>query len=309
MNDQPTLLELRALAAIVRHRSFRKAADEMEMAPSTISHMITGLETRIGTRLLNRTTRSVSATQAGAQLVARLQPILGDLDRALAEVDAARERPSGLLRLTASETVSMLLVQTILPRFLETFPEMTVDLVAEPAFVDIVAEGFDAGFRLGEAVPRDMVAVRFGGPSRMLAVASPVYLEGRRPPVTPDDLARHICIRSRTPGGRPYKWEFERHGHALTVDVGGPLMLNRTELMIEAALRGLGLAFVPERLAQPHLDGGALQAVLQDWCPSYPGIFLYYPGHRQVPPGLRAFIDLLKTAAAGETPPLNHPGL
>ncbi|MEP9368548.1 LysR family transcriptional regulator [Xanthobacter sp. VNH20] len=294
MNDQPTLLELRALAAIARHRSFRKAADEMEMAPSTISHMITGLETRIGARLLNRTTRSVSATQAGERLVARLQPIFGALDLALAEIDAARERPSGLLRLTASETVSMLLVQTILPRFLEAFPEMSVDLVAEPAFVDIVAEGFDAGFRLGEAVPHDMVAVRFGGPSRMLVVASPAYLESRHPPFTPDDLARHVCIRSRTPGGRPYKWEFERHGHALAVEVNGPPMLNRTELMVEAALRGVGIAFVPERLAHPHLESGALQAVLQDWCPTYPGLYLYYPGHRQVPPGLRAFIDLLK---------------
>ncbi|MFG1412739.1 LysR family transcriptional regulator [Xanthobacter sp. VTT E-85241] len=301
MNNQPTLVELRALAAIARHRSFRKAADELDMASSTISHMLTGLEARVGSRLLNRTTRSVSPTQAGERLVARLLPILSELDTALAEVDATREQPNGLLRLTASETVSMLLMQTIIPRFLGRYPEMTVDLVAEAALVDIVAEGYDAGFRLGEAVPRDMVAVRFGGPSRMLAVASPAYLAGREAPLTPDNLARHQCVRSRTPNGRPYKWEFEQRGHALNLDVTGPLTLNRTELMVEAALKGLGIAFVPEPLAGPYINAGALKAVLQDWCPTYPGLYLYYPGHRQVPAGLRAFIDVLKATPIGVT--------
>jgi DNA-binding transcriptional LysR family regulator len=295
MNEQPSLAELRALAAIARHRSFRKAADELDMASSTISHMMSGLETRIGVRLLNRTTRSVSPTQAGERLVARLRPILQDLDDALAEIDAARDQPKGSLRLTASETVSMLLVQSVIPAFLERFPEMAVDIVAQPAFVDIVAEGYDAGFRLGETVPLDMVAVRIGGPSRMLPVAAPSYLAPRERPKTPDDLSRHICIRSRTPNGRLYKWEFERHGHGIAVDVSGPLMLNRTELMVEAALQGLGIAFVPQRLAAPHLETGKLCALLEEWCPAYPGLFLYYPGHRQVPAGLRAFIDLLKT--------------
>jgi len=295
MSEQPSLAELRALAAIARYRSFRKAADELDMAPSTISHMMSGLEARIGTRLLNRTTRSVSPTQAGERLVARLRPILQDLDDALIEVDAARDQPKGVLRLTASETVSMLLVQTAIPVFLERFPEMEVDLVAQPAFVDIVAEGYDAGFRLGEAVPLDMVAVRVGGPSRMLPVAAPSYLATRERPITPDDLSRHICIRSRTPNGRRCKWEFERHGHAIAMDVNGPLMLNRTELMVEAALQGLGIAFVPQRLASPHIETGRLCALLEEWCPDYPGLFLYYPGHRQVPAGLRAFIDVLKT--------------
>jgi DNA-binding transcriptional LysR family regulator len=185
-------------------------------------------------------------------------------------------------------------MQAVIPAFLERYPEMSVDLVAQPAFVDIVAEGYDAGFRLGEAVPLDMVAVRFGPPSRMLAVAAPSYLEGRERPQTPDDLSRHICIRSRTPNGRPYKWEFERHGHAIAMEVPGPLILNRTELMLQAALRGLGVAFVPQRLAEPHLKDGSLCALLEEWCPAYPGLFLYYPGHRQVPAGLRAFIDVMK---------------
>ncbi|PYE25454.1 DNA-binding transcriptional LysR family regulator [Paraburkholderia silvatlantica] len=301
MNNGPTLVELRALFAIALHRSFRKAADELELAPSTLSHMMRDLEERIGTRLLNRTTRSVSPTQAGERLVEQLRPILQSLDGVLAEIDATRDHPSGTLRLTASETVSTLLVRKVIPVFLERYPEMKVDLVAEPAFVDIVAEGFDAGFRLGEAIPQDMVAVRFGGPSRMLPVASPAYLKGRRRPRTPDDLAEHQCIRSRTPNGRPDRWEFERHGHAMTVDVPGALVLNRTELMLEAALQGLGIAFVPQRLAQPHLDDRSLRALLDEWCPSYSGLFLYYPGHRHVPAGLRAFIGVLKELDASRS--------
>ena len=297
MNERPTLTELAALTAIARLRSFRKAADELEMSPSTLSHMMRGLEARLGARLLNRTTRSVSPTEVGEQLVQRLGPILLDLDSALVEIDQVRQRPSGLLRITASETVAMLLLQTVAPEFLKRFPEITLDLVAEGRFVDIVAEGFDAAFRLGEALPRDMVAVRFGGPSRMLAVASPTYLKGRAVPRTPEDLAQHQCIRSRTPGGRPYRWEFERRGNAMTVDVPGPLMLNRTELMVEAATRGLGIGFVPERLAKPYLKSGALRVLLEDWCPAYPGMYLYYPGHRLVPPGLRAFIDVMKSVS------------
>ena len=264
------------------------------MAPSTISHMMTGLEGRLGARLLNRTTRSVSPTPTGERLVERLLPILRDLDGVFAEVDAARSEPAGLLRLTASETASMLLVQTVIPAFLERYPDVAVDLVAQSGFVDIVAEGFDAGFRLGEDVPLDMVAVRFGGPSRMLAVAAPSYLADRDPPRCPDDLREHTCIRSRTPAGRPYKWEFEYKGEAASVDVSGPLRLNRTELMLEAALQGIGIAFIPQLLAEPHLKTKALQVMLEDWCPTYPGLYLYYPGHRQVPSHLRAFIELLK---------------
>ena len=294
MNSRPTLNELRALSAVVSHRSFRKAAEELELAASTLSHMMRDLEERVGVRLLNRTTRSVSPTPAGERLVTKLHPILQDLDSALAEMDANRDHPSGTLRLTASETVSMLLVQKIIPEFLNRYPEMRVDLVAEPAFVDIVAEGFDAGFRLGEAVPQDMVAVHFGGPSRMIPVASKTYLAARKPPRTPVDLAEHQCICSRTPNGRPYKWEFKRRGHAVSIDVPGSLVLNRTELMLEAALQGLGVAFVPEQMARPYLDNGSLSALLSEWCPTYPGLYLYYPGHRQVPVGWRAFVGVLK---------------
>ena len=257
MNERVTLVELRALAAVSSQRSFRKAAEALELAPSTLSHMMRELEERLGTRLLNRTTRSVSPTQAGERLVAQLAPILAGLDEALAELSASREAPGGRLRLTASETVSMLLVRHVMPVFIERYPEVEVDLVAEPG-------------------------------------ASPAYLKGRRAPRTPDELREHRCIRARTPAGRPYRWEFERHGEAISLDVQGALTLNRTELMIEAALKGLGIAMVPEKLALPHLRDKSLRALLADWCPVYPGLFLYYPGHRQVPAALRAFIEVLK---------------
>lgn len=299
MNEPPTLSELTALATVFRLRSFRKAADELEISPSTLSHIIRDLETRLGARFFNRTTRSVSPTEAGERLVARVSPLLLELDTALREVNEAKDQPRGLLRLTASDTVAMMLVEAVIPAFLDQYPEMSVDLVAEAAFVDIVAEGFDAGFRLGEAVPLDMIAIHVGGPSRMLAVASPSYLHDREIPVTPDDLARHNCIRSRTPAGRNYRWEFERDGHPHSIEVQGSLTLNRTEHMLKAALSGMGIAFVPEIMAAPYLGSGLLRALLEEWCPPYPGIYLYYPGRRLLPPGLRAFIDVLKASDLG----------
>lgn len=203
MNERPTLSELTAAATVYRLRSFRKAADDLEISPSTLSHIIRDLETRLGARLFNRTTRSVSPTEAGERLVARMAPLLLELDTALREMNDAKDQPQGMLRLTASDTVASMLVETVIPVFLDNYPDMSVDLVAEAAFVDIVAEGFDAGFRLGEAVPLDMIAVHVGGPSRMLAVASPAYLRGKEIPETPDDLAGHDCIRSRTPRAGP----------------------------------------------------------------------------------------------------------
>ena len=299
MNERPSLAELSALAAVAAHRSFRKAADELGLSPSSLSHVIRGLEARIGVRLLHRTTRSVSATEAGQRLVERLQPVLRDLDLALAEVDRFRSRPSGTLRINSAEGPARLLLATVVPAFLHRHPEMSLDLVTEGRLVDVVAEGFDAGIRLGEAVPQDMVAVRFGGTVRFVAVASPGYLSAHDAPRTPDDLARHACIRYRLRSGRLFRWEFARHGQEMTVEVQGPLILDHVELMAEAAASGLGIAYVPERTADPFVADGRLLTVLDDWCPRIPGLFLYYPGHRQVPPGLRAFIDVLKEVECG----------
>ncbi len=297
MNERPSLADLGAFAAIVAHRSFRKAADEAGLSPSTLSHMMRSLEARMGVRLLHRTTRSVSPTEAGGRLLERLRPVLQGLDLALAEVKGFGGAPAGLLRINANEAAARLLLSRAVPTFLRRFPGMSLDLVTEGRLIDIVGEGFDAGVRLGEAVPKDMVAVRFGGEVRFVAVASPAYLAARRPPLTPDDLKDHACIRVRLPSGKPYRWEFAKHGQEMSVDVPGVLTLDHVELMAEAAAGGLGIAYVPDRTARPYLDSGALVPVLDEWCPSIPGLFLYYSGHRHVPAGLRAFIDVLKHAS------------
>ncbi|MDQ0393108.1 LysR family transcriptional regulator [Labrys monachus] len=294
MNGKPGLPELKALAAIVSHRSFRKAADDLGLSPSTLSHMMRSLEQEMGVRLLHRTTRSVAPTQAGERLVGRLQPLLRDIDAALSEVDDFRSVPAGPLRINSSEIAARLLLASTVPAFLSRYPQVSLDLVTEGRLVDIVAEGFDAGIRLGEAVPQDMVAVRFGGSARFVAVASPGYLADHAGPKVPDDLHDHACIRFRLPSGKPYRWEFERHGQELSIDVPGRLTLDHMDLMADAAAGGMGIAYVSDRCARAHIDRGALVTVLDDWCPPIPGLFLYYPGHRHVPPALRAFIDVLK---------------
>lgn len=294
MNIQPDLPELHAFIAIAAHRSFRKAADELALSPSTLSHMMRTLEQNMGVRLLNRTTRSVAPTDAGERLLARLGPVLRDLGRALDEVNAFRERPSGLLRINASEPAARQLMAAVVPEFLARYPDMALDLVTEGKLVDIVAGGFDAGIRLGESVPQDMIAVRFGGDVRFVAVASPAYLAAHPAPITPDDLAAHQCIRIRMPSGKSYRWEFARHGQEIVVDTPGALTLDHLELMAQAAAQGLGIAYLPHTVAQPWIARGAVVTVLDDWCPAIPGLFLYYPGHRHVPLGLRAFIGVLK---------------
>ena len=294
MNAKPGLPELTALAAIISHRSFRKAADDLGLSPSTLSHMIRTLERGMGVRLLNRTTRSVAPTEAGERLVARLRPLLLDIDAALAEVDDFHGLPSGTLRINTSEIAARLLLGSVVPAFLARYPQVSLDLVTEGKLVDIVAEGFDAGIRLGEAVPQDMIAVRFGGPTRFVAVASPTYLAGRPAPKVPDDLKDHTCIRFRLPSGKPYRWEFEKHGQEIAIDVPGVLTLDHMELMAKAVAGGMGIAYISDKVAKPYIDREALVTLLDDWCPPIPGLFLYYPGHRLVPPALRAFIDVLK---------------
>ncbi|MBY5394690.1 LysR family transcriptional regulator [Rhizobium leguminosarum] len=293
MNYRPTLADLRALSAIVTHRSFRKAADELGLSPSTLSHMMRSLEANMGVRLLNRTTRSVAATEAGERLVTRLTPLFRDFDLALEEVNEFRGHPSGTLRINTSEIAARVLLDAAVPTFLTRYPDMSLDLVTDNRLVDVVADGFDAGIRLREAVPLDMIAVEFGGDTRFVAVASPGYLAAHPAPQTPDALKTHACIRFRLPSGKLFRWEFEKHGHELVVDVPGALTLDHVELMAQAAAKGLGIAYVSDRTARPFLESGALVTVLDDWCPAIPGLCLYYPGHRHVPQGLRAFITVL----------------
>lgn len=298
MNPSPlSLSELKALTLIVSHRSFRKAADELGLSASTLSHMMRTLEANLGVRLLNRTTRSVAPTPAGERLVTRMAPLLREFELALEEVNAFRDLPSGTLRISASEPAARVLMVAILPAFLTRFPQMSVDLVTDGRLVDIVAEGFDAGIRLGESVPQDMIAVAVGPPTRFITVASPGYLAHHPAPSTPDDLQRHRCISIRMPSGKPYRWEFEKRGQSMTVNTSGNLTLDNVEIMADAAVRGLGIAYVPEHTAAEHLKAERLVRVLEDWCPPGPGLFLYYPGHRHVPVGLRAFIEVVREVA------------
>jgi DNA-binding transcriptional LysR family regulator len=264
---------------------------------SSLSHTIRALERNLGVRLLNRTTRSVAPTEAGEQMLRRLRPVLRDLDQALDTVADEGGHVSGVLRINANESAARLLLRIVVPLFLARHPQMTLDLVAEGRLVDIVEQGFDAGVRLAEAVPQDMVAVPIGDDLRFLAVAAPAYLAGRQALATPDDLRHHRCIRQRLPSGKLYRWEFAKHGQEVSVDAPGVLTLDHSGLMAEAAADGLGIAYVPEPVARPWLDDGRLATVLEAWCPTIPGLRLYYPGRRHVPAGLRAFIGVLTEAS------------
>ncbi|HEX7816264.1 LysR family transcriptional regulator [Dyella sp.] len=293
MNTRPTLAELTAFAAIVRHSSFRGAADDLGMSPSTLSHMMRALEDRLGLRLFNRTTRSVAPTEAGSSLFRGLVPILDALDATLLDVSALGGKLSGSLRINMLEQAAPVLMRRIIPTFLERHPDIRLELITEGRLIDIVADGFDAGVRLKEAVPQDMVAVPFGGAMQFLVVASPAYLHRHGTPAVPEDLFNHRCIRMRLPSGKMYRWEFERHEQELRLDVPGTVILDRMDLMVEAAARGFGLAYVWIDTVQPAIDRGEVVPVLTDWTPPFPGFCLYYPSHRLLPAGLRAFVDII----------------
>lgn len=301
MNERPRLTDLTAFAAVAAHKSFRKAAEELRVSPSTLSHSVRTLEGRVGVRLLHRTTRSVAVTEVGQALLVRLQPVFRELDDALAEVDGFGKGVRGTLRINANKAGARILLAGAVPAFLRRHPDVQVDLVTEGRLVDILAEGFDAGVRLRESVPEDMIAVAFGGDSRFVPVASPRYLRQHPAPGTPRDLKVHQCIQHRTKAGQVFRWEFERHGRAVKVDVSGPLTLNDDELMAQAATDGLGVAYVSERLVLHAVAAGKLVVLLDEWCPRIPGLALYYAGHRQPPPGLRAFIDVLRETEGGRS--------
>ena len=291
---KPNLSELTAFSAIARHRNFRAAADELGVSPSALSHTLRNLEQRMGLRLLNRTTRSVAPTEAGEWLAGRLTPLLQEFDKTFEDIGTWGGRTAGTLKISLGLLAGRLLLQRTVPEFLDAYPDVQLDLVVEVRLIDIVAENFDAGIRLAESVPQDMIAVPFGSDLRCVVVASPDYLKGRSVPKAPDDLRAHNCIRSRYPSGKPYRWEFEKDGQELTIEVQGSLTLNQVDLMIEAARNGLGIANVLESEAAAYIETGELEILLPDWCPSYPGFCLYYPGHRHVPAPLRAFINFLK---------------
>jgi DNA-binding transcriptional LysR family regulator len=291
---RPTLADLAAFSAVAKHRSFREASDLLGISRSRVSHTVLTLERNLGVRLFNRTTRSVALTEAGERLLKRLEPALQGINDAIDAVVDDGGYLGGTLRITGGEIGIRRLMASVVPRFLDSYPNVSLDIVAQGNLVDIVDEGFDAGIRLAEAVPRDMIAIPIGDDLRFIAVASPGYLAGNPRPHTPDDLQQHRCIRQRLPSGKMYRWEFEKHGGEISIEVPGALTLNHTLIMVEAAANGMGIAYVPETSARSWIQNGKLVALLEDWSPPVPGLRLYYPGHRHVPPALRAFIDTIR---------------
>jgi len=290
-----TVSDLLAFLAVARERSFTKAAAKMGVSQSALSHTIRGLEARLGVRLLTRTTRSVLPSQVGERLMAsvgtRFEEIAAELD-ALSEL---RDKPAGVVRITAGDHAVNSILLPALTKFLPRYPDIQVELTVDHALVDIVAQRYDAGVRFGEQVARGMIAVRIGPDIRMAVVGSPSYFENRSAPKKPQDLTEHSCINFRQPtSGGLYAWELEKGNRQLKVRVEGQLVLNGTPQILEAAIAGLGLAYLPEDLALPHLAGGRLRRVLDDWCPPYAGYHLYYPSRRQSLPAFALLVDALR---------------
>jgi DNA-binding transcriptional LysR family regulator len=289
------LPDLNTFLLVAEHLSFRAAAERLELTAPAVSHAIRHLEGRLGVRLLNRTTRSVSLTQAGIRLVDRLRPAFDQISGAIEELDEQRSRPVGRLRIWVSPTAAAIVVTPVWQRYLSTYPEVQLDLWVDVGRADVVASGFDAAIGLKDWAPSDTIGVRLTGPVKIAVVGAPAYFAGRRPPRTPDDLASHSCIQYRLGAKGPlHKWNFERNGKSHQVAVAGRLTVNNPDLALRGALDGLGLAYVPEELAAPFLFTGQLTRVLEN-CSSAPeGLFLFYHGHRQVPTALRAFIDMAR---------------
>ncbi|MCT8268989.1 LysR family transcriptional regulator [Afifella sp. JA880] len=289
------LNDLAAFLAVARARSFTKAAANLGVSQSALSQTIRNLESRLGLRLLSRTTRSVQTTEAGERLELVLGPRLDEIDAELAALSELREKPAGTIRITADEHAATMVLWPALERFLPDYPDIKVEIVIDFGLTDIVAERYDAGVRSIEMVAKDMIAVPIGPDMRMAVVASPSYFEARPHPQTPQDLTAHNCINLRLPThGGLYAWEFEKNGRELRVRVDGQLVFNSVAMLLKAALAGLGLAYVPEAEARPHLDAGRLVRVLTDWCEPFSGYHLYYPSRRQQSPAFALLVDALR---------------
>ncbi|BBK31555.1 LysR family transcriptional regulator [Stella humosa] len=288
------LAELAAFEAVARHRSFRRASEERGVTASAVSHAVGNLEARIGIRLLNRTTRSVSLTDAGAMLHARLSPALGDIGSALDGLNQFRDTPFGKVRINAPSSIAPFVLGPVLGGLIAANPHLDLEIVATDQLVDIVAEGFDAGIRLGESLGAGMTAVKIGPRLRFAVVGSPDYFARRPMPRTPDDLGGHVCIQNLYPSGARYAWAFARGGRSVDFQPTGPLSTDNHELMVEAALAGLGLAYVWEDRAAAAIGDGRLVRCLETWCPPEDWLYLYYPTRKYISAGLRAVIQAMR---------------
>ena len=293
------LSDLTAFVAVAQAGGFRDAAKLTRTSASTLSEAVRRLEARLGVRLLNRTTRSVAPTEAGARLLDRLGPALLEIEAALDVINVFRDRPAGTLRLNVPVSATRLVLSRIVPPFLAAFPDIRLDVIADDNFVDVLAAGCDAGIRYGERLEQDMIAIPIGPRvQRFATAASPDYLNRRGRPMHPRDLLEHACLCGRFASGAMTSWEFERDGEVVQVDPGGPLIVRvgaATDLAVDAAVAGTGIIHLFEGWLQPHLDSGALEPVLEPWWQSFPGPFLYYPRSRYVPAPLRVFIDFTRS--------------
>lgn len=294
--------DLTAFVAVARAGGFREAARASPGSASGLSEAVRRLEARLGVRLLNRTTRSVQPTEAGARLLDRLEPALGEVAAALDVVNGFRDRPAGTLRLNVPVSAARLVLPRLVPPFLAAYPDIRLEVVAEDGFVDLLAAGCDAGIRYGERLEQDMIAVPVGPrEQRFACAAAPTYLDRRGRPTHPRDLLGHACLLGRFPGRAMPPWEFERAGEVVRIEPTGPLVASfgtATDLAVEAAVAGVGVIVLFEEWLRPHLESGALEPILTPWWPRFPGPFLYYPGRRLVPAPLRAFVDFVGAARA-----------
>jgi len=299
------LAELAVFVAVARAGGFREAARAGDVSASSLSAAVRRLEARLGVRLLHRSTRSVVPTEAGARLLDRLGPALGEVDAALDVVNGFRDRPAGTLRLNVPASAARLVLPALVPDFLKAYPEVKLEVAVDENFVDVLAAGADAGIRYEERLEQDMIAIPIGPRTQRIATAaSPAYLAERGTPKHPRDLLQHACLRGRFPSGAMHAWTFERGRDVVTVEPDGPLVVRLgggVDLAIDAAVAGCGVIHIFEDWVQPHLASGALAPLLPDWWQSFSGPFLYYPGRRHLPGPLRAFVEFVK--GRQETPP------
>jgi DNA-binding transcriptional LysR family regulator len=301
-------VDLDAVVAIARRGSFRGAARELEVSPTALSHAVAALEARLGVRLFNRTTRSVSLTDAGRVFVERVGPALQDIRSAMEAVRSQQATPSGTLRINAFATAAREILSPLVLEFLRRHPQVQVDLVTEGRLVDIVAEGFDLGVRVADLVPSDMIAVSLGRPQRYAVVGAPAYFETHGRPRVPPDLLDHPCIRVRLPNGALFRWRFEKRGQTAQIDVSGPITLDEASLARAAVLEGIGLGFFMEQDVRTDIEAGRLVRVLEDWTPPLAGLCLYYTGRRNPSAALKAFIGLARELGAKSGTDRPRPG-
>lgn len=289
------LADLAAFATVARELSFTRAASQLGMTQSSLSHAIRRLEGRLGLRLLNRTTRSVAPTEAGERLLRTLRPAFEGIDAEIDALTSLRERPAGSIRITTAEHAAETVLLPKLQRFLPAYPDIRVEIMLDHGLTDIVAAHFDAGIRLGEQVAKDMIAVRVGPDFRMAVVATPGYFEAKRPPRRPQDLQGHNCVNLRLPTrGGIYAWEFEKGSRELNVRVEGQLVFNTLWMRLRAVMAGLGIGYFPEDIVQDDIAAGRLVRVLGDWCAPFPGYHLYYPSRRHTSPAFSLLVDSLR---------------